>query len=47
MCLIDAGKYVAIIVGTSGELCEKGRKRVVEILFIGVLKIEIEIRQRG
>ena len=47
MCLVNAGEYVAITDGTSGELCKKRRKRIVEVLFVGVPKVEIEVRQGG
>ena len=47
MYLIKAGEYLATIVGASGELCKERRKQVVEVLFIGVPKIEIEIGHGG
>ena len=47
VCLINMGEYVATTVGTSGELCKKGRKGIVEVLFIGVPEIEIEIGDGG
>ena len=47
VCLVNAGEYVATTVGTSGELCKKGRKGIVEVLFIGVSKIKIEIGDGG
>ena len=45
--VVKKGEYVAISVGTSGELCKKGMKRVVEICFFFVVKIEIEIGHSG
>jgi hypothetical protein len=47
VCLINAGQYLAKFVGTSGELGEKRRKQVVEVLFIGVPEIEVEVGHGG
>ena len=44
---MNVGKNVAITVGMSGQLCKEGTKNVAEVLFIGVLKIEVEIRDGG
>ena len=44
---MDVEKDVAIIVGTNGELRKKGTKNVAKVLFIGVLKIEVEISDDG
>ena len=41
--LINAGEDIAANVGTSRELCKKGWEQVVEVLFLGVPKIEVEI----
>ena len=46
-CLINAGEYLASTVGASRELCEKGRKYVVDVLLVGVPEIEIEIGHGG
>ena len=47
VCLINMGEYVAKTVGTSGELCKKGRKGIVKVLFIRIPKIKIEIGDGG
>ena len=39
----ERGKEFAITVGVSGELRKKGRKSVAEVLFVGILKIEVEV----
>ena len=45
--VVNVREYVAISVGTSGELCKKGRKRVVKVCFVVLIKVEIEIGQGG
>ena len=47
MCLVNAGQYVATLDRTSRELDKKGSKRIVKVLFVGVPKVEIEVRQGG
>ena len=45
--VVKVGEYVAISVGTSGELCKKGTKRVVEVCFFVIVEVEVEIGQAG
>ena len=47
MCFVYAGEDAARTVGTSGEPGKKRRKRIVEVLFVGIPEIEIEVRHGG
>ena len=41
------GQDVTTGIGPSGELDEKGRKEVLEFLFVDIPEVEIEIGHRG